>query len=593
MRTPRFLFLLLFLLLLGAAALAGPISVTAGSTLKIVSDGETLVEAAPLPDADLARLKSWLAASPDPSKVSSSGATVVVGPLTLQVTPEIAERWNSSPQALASSFAEKLQQRLSPPLTWGRSEQVVPLGESREIAMKLPSGVSLSVDVGNPEVVKLENLGPGRYRLSGLSRGSVTLTSTASNGQTVPTLTVHVRPWAARWESGPGRLDFTGPAEAKRVRASLERWLTARALPGTSVSAQQKGKVEGNSWTFQATASGPGAIAVEQTLSVAVTASPAKALAPAEVVMLSNHPEKIFGEGTLYQRKASAASYRLMWHHRNDPNGVERYLVVSLNNPNPAPRKLRVVWSSYGPSPDEIHVGHTAALTYATAGMGGESELFTLPANGSRTIEIRRVKVGQTVSGVACLWDESGAKLPLELNVSATLPFEQVPIAKVESRDPGRTASGVFPAAIEKDATHTLGGPFTYIDYGGEPYVQDLEEQHPSYGNFGTMYRTRLMLHNPSDSTRQAYVGFSAPGGAARGVLLFDGTLYDLPMGRSGDGVPVTNLTLSPGETRQVDVELFPQAGSNYPVRLIIRSDFERREKEELPAPAPHRALIP
>ena len=480
-----------------------------------------------------------------------------------------------------------------PKLSWERGEQVVPVGESRDIAMKLPPGVTLVVESSDPGVLEVSALGAGKYRLTGLARGTCSLVTSASNGKIVPDLPVKVQPWAARWENGPGRLDFTGPVDGKRVEAALERWLTARAIPGASVDAQLKGAPAGDLWTFQATAKTPGAITVDQPLKVQVSASAARAMAPAEVVMLSNHPEKIFGEGTLFQRRATAAAYRLMWHHRNDPEGVERYVTIQLTNPSPTPRKMRLIWSSYGPSPDEIHVGHTAALTFALAGMAGNGETITLPANGSRIIEIRRVKAGQTMSGVAYLADESGAQLPLEMTVASSLPLETPPNQNVESRDPGRTASGVFPAEVTTQATHTVGGPFTYLEYGGEPYVKDVEAKHPSYGNFGTIYRTRLMLQNPSEQTRAVYVGFSAPGGAARGVLLFDGTLYDLPMGRSGDGVPVATLQLQPGEIRQVDLELFPQAGSNYPIRLIVRSDFERREKQELDPTDPVRPLIP
>jgi hypothetical protein len=479
------------------------------------------------------------------------------------------------------------------PISWGRSEQVVPIGESRDLVVKLPSGVKLTLTTNDPEILEVVETSPGKYRLTGLSLGSTSLSASASNGRAVPDLPVRVLPWAARWDSGPGQLEFTGPADGKRVKTSLERWLTARALPGAQVSAQVKGAPEGQSWQFTAVAKAPGTITVEQTLKVEVKASPARPMVPAEVVLLSNHPEKIFGEGVLFRRRASAAAYRLMWHHRNDPEGVERYVAVQLTNPNPAPRKLRMIWSAYGPSPDEIHVGHTAALTFALDGMLGNGESITLPANGTRTVEIRRSKPGQTISGMAYLCDETGARLPLEVTVTASLPFTSAPAEMVESRDPGRTASGVFPAEIEMDATHTLGGPFTYLEYGSEPYVQDVDAEHPSYGNFATMYRTRLVLHNPADSARQAYIGFSAPGGAARGVLLLDGTLYDLPMGRSGDGVPVTTVTLEPGEARQMDIEIFPQAGSNYPIRLVVRSDFERREKQEMEPGEAHRTLIP
>ncbi len=480
------------------------------------------------------------------------------------------------------------------PISWGRAEQVVPIGESREIVVKLPKDVTLTVTSSDPSVLEVTPTGVGKYRLTGNSLGSAVLSATASNGRPVPNLPVQVLRWAAKWDSGPGKLEFTGPADPKRVQTSLDRWLGARALPGARITTTPaKGTPTGTIWEFQAAAQAPGTITREQTIKVDVAASPARAMAPAEVLMLSNHPEKIFGEGVLYKRSATAASYRLMWHHRNDPEGVERYVAVTLANPNPTPRKMRIIWSAFGPSPDEIHVGHTAALNYASAGLYGYSESITLPANGTRTIEVRRSKAGQTMSGVAYLCDESGAKLPLEMTVTASLPLAAVPNSEVQSRDPGRTASGVFPADIEYDATHTLGGPYTFLEYGSEPYVADIEKQHPSYGNFGTMYRTRLMLHNPADGVRQAYIGFSAPGGAARGVLLLDGTLYDLPMGRSGDGVPVATVALQPGETRQLDVELFPQAGSNYPIRLVVRSDFERREKEALQPTAPHGEKLP
>lgn len=511
--------------------------------------------------------------------------------LTAHLSAQPATDPAGNPVAPASPAAKE---KASEPISWGRAEQVVPIGESREVTIKLPKDVTLSVTSSDPGVVEVTTVGAGKYRLTGNGLGSAVLSATASNGRPVPNLPVQVLRWAAKWDSGPGKFEFTGAADAKRVQATLDRWLTARALPGARITTTAaKGTPTGSVWEFQAVAQAPGTLTREQSVKVDVAAAAARAMAPAEVLMLSNHPEKIFGEGVLYKRTATASSYRLMWHHRNDPEGVERYVAVTLGNPNPTPRKLRVIWSAFGPSPDEIHVGHTAALTFATAGLYGNSEFLTLPANGTRTIEIRRSKAGQTMSGVAYLCDESGARLPLEMAVTASLPLTATPTSEVLSRDPGRTASGVFPADLEYDATHTLGGPYTFLEYGSEPYVKDLEKQHPSFGNFGTMYRTRLMLHNPSDGVRQAYIGFSAPGGAARGVLLLDGTLYDLPMGRSGDGVPVATVAMQPGETRQLDVELFPQAGSNYPIRLVVRSDFERREKENLQPTAPHGELLP
>ena len=588
--------LILFVFLLAVSVQAGPLTVEQDTTLKIVLESETILEAAPVPAADLARLKAWLGRPPAGTKITNAAATIKGAPVDLVVTAEIAKRWASDPAALAAVFADQLQQNLGESLSWGTSGQLVPLSESREVALRpMPKGLEVTVTASDPQVLKVEKVGAGRYRLTGLSPGRSSLLTSAADGREVPTLPVQVKPWAARWSDGPQSLEFTGPVDAKRIQVAVNRWLSARALIGSRVEINGlKPLPDGSAWKFQATAASPDAISVDKTFTMSIVSKPSTPMVAAEVLFLSNHPEKIFNEGLLYQRRASAANFRIMWHHRNDPDGPDRYLITQLTNPGATPRKMRLLWSSYGPSPDEIHVGHTAALTFAVDGMSGNGEVITLPPNGTRTIEIRRVKAGQTMSGLAYLSDVAGAKAPLEFSVFASDgsgPLSSVPVV---SRDPGRTASGVFPAQVVTEETHTLGGPFTYISYGDEPYVKDLDGgDQPSYGNFGTYYRTRLMLHNPFDTPRQAQMAFQSGGGAARGVLLVDGTLYDLPMGRPGDGVPVTTFDLAPKEVRQVDIELMPQAGSNYPIRLFVRSDFERLEKEVQPPSRPHRGLIP
>ncbi len=587
--------LVFFVLFMAVAVSAGPLIAEQESTLKITVDGETVLEAAPLPAAELTRVRTWLSRPPSGAKITSSGATVKGTGVDLVVTAEIAKRWGSDPAALAAVFADQLQQNLGENLSWGSSGQLVPLSESREVALRpMPKNLEVTVSASDPQVLKVEKIGAGRYRLTGLQPGRSQLLAVAADGREVPSLPVQVKPWAARWGDGPQSLEFTGAVDAKRIQVALNRWLGARALMGARVEMTGLKAVEGASvWKFQVTAASPEAISVDKSFTVNVVAKPSAPMKPAEVLFLSNHPEKIFDEGLLYQRRASAANFRIMWHHRNDPEGPDRYLITQLTNPGPTARKMRMLWSSYGPSPDEIHVGHTAALTFAVDGMGGNSEIITLPPNGSRTIEIRRVKAGQTMSGLVYLCDVSGASAPLEFSVFSSNGDGPLSNEPVVSRDPGRTASGVFPAQVVTEETHTLGGPFTYVAYGGEPYVTDIGGEQPSYGNFGTYYRTRLMLHNPFESPRQAQLAFQSGGGAARGVLLVDGTLYDLPMGRPGDGVPVTTFDLAPGEVRQVDIELMPQAGSNYPIRLLVRSDFERLEKKVQPPSRPHRTLIP
>lgn len=555
-----------------------------GDTLKAIAGQSTIFEVASLSGAHLEQLQAWLASSSSERRVRASGSEIVGAPVPLVVTPEIASRWQSDPQDLARLFASRLQEQLGTGApNWGTSLQVVPLSENREIRLSNASGLgSLDVYLDSPEVAKVDTLGEGRFRITGLAPGKTQLRVVAGSGRTVPSLPIEVKPWAARWGSGPGSLKLHGPVDSARVERIVRRWLSARTLLGAKVSVSSKPSKEANQHRFLATASAPGALPVELDFQVSIQGLPASQLPPARALVLSNHPERIVDDGVLFERQVAVTPFRFMWHHRNDPEGPERFLVLELSNPVAQDREVELLWSSYGPSPDEIHVGHTAGLEFVKQSNQGRTERLTLPASGSRTVEIRNVKPGQTMSGLVYLRDLGPGSSPVGVKVLAAQAGMGLPQSKVESRDRGRTASGVFPAEVSTRASHTLGGPFTFIEYGGEPYVRDFDGDHPSYGNFGTVYRTVLTLFNPSDDYRDAFLGFSAPGGAARGILVVDDTIYDLPMGRSGDGVPVTSYNLAPGETRTVRLELFPQAGSNYPVRLVVRSNFERREKVEV-----------
>lgn len=488
----------------------------------------------------------------------------------------------------AQSEAEKPRAEKQP--KWSVDGQIVPLGESRTVKLNPHQGAS--VQVADPSVLELEELGDGQYRLTGKKWGRTSLLAYAANGISLPELPVSVKPWSARWDGGPGRLTFWGDVTPKRIERSLTRWLSARTMIGADVSLTPLESKDPAVAVYLAKAAAQGALPVEEKLSIQLFQLPKQALRPAEKVVLSNHPERLVSDGVLFDRTIDGAPFRFMWHHRNQPGDPERYLVLQLTNQANAPRKIRMLWYSYGPSPDEIHVGHTAALDYAVAGSIGEGEEMVLPPGGTRTIEIRRVKPGQTMSGMAYIDDAGDVSGPIGVKVLATSNLN-LPDFEATSQDPGRTASGIFPAAIAIERTHVVGGPYTYLEFGGEPYEKDVDKGHPSYGNFGTVYRTQLVVKNPYPEPREVVVGFASAGGAARGVLALDGVIYDLPMGTTGEGLPVRTYQLEPNETRQIDIELFPQAGSNYPIRVVVRSAYDRRGEENIPSLRPLRPSIP
>lgn len=581
------------LLLLTIPVLGLPVQVEQSDSVLVKYGDKTLLEADRVESADLEALKKWLASPPKDVDVRADGSSLLGLPVKLVVSKTVAQRWKSEPNGLAALFAQRLNKLLSNTTPeWDNSGKVVPLGESRVVSLSpFRAEDQIQVTSDNPEVVEVKELGEGKFQLRGLTSGRASLSVSSSRSETIPSLPVSVQPWAARWGDGPRRLTFWGETKESRIQESLARWLSARMVVGAKVDLEKVESKEGRA--FKARATAEGALSVESTFNLEVESQAAAPLLPARTVFLSNHPERLVSDGILFERTAPATPVRFMWHHRNEPGSDDRSLVIQLTNPTGVTRRMRMLWYSYGPSPDEIHVGHTAALDYAAAAVRGWGEEIVLPANGSRTVEIRSVKGGQTASGMAYLADLSGAVGPVGVKVLASSGGGPLPTEPAVERDPGRTASGVFPADIKIDASHLIGGPFTYLEFGGEPYEKDLDEGYPSYGNFGTVYRARLMLKNPSGEEQEAVVGFASGGGAARGVLSLDGEVYNLPMGTSGEGLPVTKYRLAPGEVRQVDVELFPQAGSNYPVRIVVKSDYSRLEKAEIEPVRALRMAIP
>jgi hypothetical protein len=60
-------------------------------------------------------------------------------------------------------------------------------------------------------------------------------------------------------------------------------------------------------------------------------------------------------------------------------------------------------------------------------------------------------------------------------------------------------------------------------------------------------------------------------GGPARGVLLVDGALIETAMIQRNAEAPISSYLLGPGQTRTIHIVTMPQAGSNYPVRIVAR----------------------
>lgn len=448
-----------------------------------------------------------------------------------------------------------------------QSSLLVPLGERR--ATRWVGGPAEgSVSVSDPQV--LDAVLEGRSIIvTGLASGDATVV--VAVGDHMLTLHVRVRPRAARL---PDSLELSVTGDKPDLRAALERVLLDKGAlhPRARLYARADPKfANGGVFTIDVSADGPELLPTQGKIKLSL-ARPTVELMPAQTLALSNRPEKITGTGWLLDRVLPAnAPTRLLYHHRNMPGEPERSLEVVLTNPGPGPSRVHLLLSSVGPSQDEIYVGHLAASRFLQQVAGREGVVVRLAPGQRMVVDRMALKSGQTVSAMGLLTPLEGPPLRLQVRVlSETEPFSQeLPVSESE----GRTARGLFPPVLEVVYSHLAGGKYTYINLGDEPFVADAETGEKSPGNFGTVYRIRLVLSNPTAEPQEVQVGFTARGGPARGLVFVDDRLVELAMAGQTP-LPVAKWTLEPGEKREVYLETFPQSGSNYPVSLMVSSRF-------------------
>lgn len=557
---------LLFLLLVCTPATALEValeSLTDPPRVRMLIWGEAVLELVSPQQAEIERVVQLLRQSQGP--VSVQGPSVYLGGELLHTaTAEQAVRWGTDPKGLARAFATRLQEAFKgpPPLNARPASLVVPLGEKRTAQISATGAVSA------PDFVAVTASG-NTLVVEGLAPGSGEITVNTELGQL--SIPLKVRPWAAILPAHL-ELELTGgvPLQEALKRAMLP-YLHADAEV-TYQGAPEQGELE-------IVADGPGLLKRGGKVRVSYQRQN-KTLSPAAKLVLSNRPEKIFGSGTLFSRSLSQGPWRVLYHHKNGEGEPWRVLEVVLRNPTAQPLKVHWVVGSVGPSPDEIHVGHVATLRYVERALNGSGQWFTIPPGSTRCVDRLGLKPGQTASGLARM--ECNGRV--EIEVRTREPQELAPRQEVPEVRAARTARGVFDGQIHQNYSHTLGSRYTYINLGDEPYLVDPETGEASPGNFGTIYRIRLVLLNPTDREKEAWVEFVPGGGPARGVVYVDQTLLDLGMARSKGRIPMARWKLAPQERREVLLETVPQSGSNYPVRFVVQSEFEG--KEEMPQQA-------
>lgn len=435
------------------------------------------------------------------------------------------------------------------------------------------------MSVDDPAVASATVAG-NEVRVTGTCRGNALVT--LDFGAPTLQLPVQVRPWAGRL---PARLEVpvSGPTD---LEEALRRVLLARAAPHPQAKTTvtfAKPPALGAEVPVKVALTGTGLLPAEGTVLVRFLSQPVKPERAGSLVM-SNRPERVTGEGILLRQPLYPGATRLLYHHRNEPGHPERFLDVQLRNGSGAPARVFVLMTGVGPSQDEIFAGHLASKGFVQRLLDGRGVVLRLAPGETLLLDRLRMKTGQTVSGMGWL-QPVGEASGLELTVRSVdgEGFGSDTDLAAPGPGPFSTGRGAFPAEVQATYTYDLGARYNFIPLGEAPYTVDPTTGEPNPGNFGVVYRLRLVLRNPTGEPREAWLDFHPRGGPARGLFYVDDTFVETPMAQHSTPFRLGRWTLAPGEQREVILETFPQSGSNYPVNLVLGSQFLSLPSAEQP----------
>jgi len=502
--------------------------------------------------------------------------------IVLVVTRARSRDLKLEPLELAAAWAATLRREARSDARPGNLPPwvTVPLGESRVVAV--PSAwIGATLSTSSAEVMSAQAARAGTVVVRGRSPGVAVLEF--RKGARTARLEVRVREVAGKIPPGISvQLSGQDP-DVELALDALQRALeqACKVAPGAWLVPYWQGvggrlatgRVRVTAWL-----EGPGLYPVVAAVAADVGVAGAAFERPIALAA-SNHPERLEAEGLLLDEKLTAGNTVYYYHHQNAPEAPARGLEVRLENRSDAPLVLLVTQSGAGPSRDELYAGHLATWRYLKWMTRGNGWLVRIPPRGSYVLDRRVLSAREVGCGMGQVMVRQGAppSLVVESYRQSLSDVEDAPMPIPTPQAGGSIRGRGLFGRPEKElnARYRVGDPYVYVPIGEGPYQEPLGSGTPNIGNYGVEHRIRIRLENPTPEERRVFLVFSVRGGLARGSLLVDDQLIETPMlstlpGRNRE-FELARYDLAPGEIREVSVLAFPEPGSNYPVKLVVK----------------------
>ncbi|MFB3882511.1 MAG: hypothetical protein ACE149_14685 [Armatimonadota bacterium] len=494
----------------------------------------------------------------------------------VQIDQAQAKAQMTDPAALARTWVDNLADQFGRPYL-SVSPVVVPVGEVRSTTVRGNVVGSLRVEADAPLVTAAYDPKTRTIRVTGLAVGRTELV--LADEESALRLPVRSAKYAARVSGtlvagvtgNPASTEVIYRAAQAAVASSLAlepgAWATIDARTGP-VSPLPSGATRAVKVHLSAAGEEYLPYRAEPVVTVrSETVTPG----PADVLMVSNSPERLLSQGLWYEGSlAEVQSARLLYHHVNSSR-VPGDFVVELWNVADQAVRVQVIAGSGGPSRDEAYAGHRAASQFLANRAGNVGWIVSLPAKTAVPVVSHDMDPGSIVSGMAEVRKLGAGDVRVRCYLSprrsAWLPYA------IRSYEPGPLLGRwTYPnPRQEVNARYVVGRDWAFVTIGDQP-VSGLAPGDQLAGNYGVIYDIGLELINPTDRAAVVELAMEPGGGTARAVLLIDGRPVDAGLLRGNSEARLARYVLGSGELRTIQIQTTPQGGSNYPVRLFARA---------------------
>ena len=292
-----------------------------------------------------------------------------------------------------------------------------------------------------------------------------------------------------------------------------------------------------------------------------------------EPLIVANYPEKIHHPGTILKHRLTLPSIRLLYYYQNVTK-KSLWLNLLVTNQSSTTANIKVLKGTGGPVKDGLFAGHKASNTFLKNLLDSQYISYMILPHSSVQIEYHKLKPSMVSAGLFRV--ENLSQTALQLELQATEPSYSQLTEFIPSSDMITKYKYIeIPnALIQKRVQFSTQHLLKEITIGRTPSLRDIRNNQLLKRHYGVMYEIKVTLSNPSIKYEKVQLLFSRISGISRGTFLLNNQLIStkfVNINRNHDPEKLKTFTLKPKSNQSFTLLFIPQAGSFYPIKLVLK----------------------